>query len=225
MPGGQPGRGRPSGQGGFNRGAVTGFAIVILAVIAVAAIWALSGSGGSLTALVSGPTATPVPPPTNTPAPTSTPQPGIGISIPGPQGTPTTIAIPLPIPPIPGVEGTPNITIPIPGANGTPGITLPIPGVSGSPEITLPIQVPGVGGGTQPPSAKLTADDARRKVQDSLGNCALLKTEIAVAQVTFEPPTWVVRLAITGGTWRVDDNTGNVTPDDRATERQRSCRA
>jgi hypothetical protein len=202
---------------------VTGFAIVIAAVIVVGAIWAFSGAGGSLTALVAGATATPIPPPTSTPAPTSTPQPGIGISIPGPEGTPTTIAIPLPSPPIPGVEGTPNITIPIPSADGTPGISLPIPGVNGSPEITLPIHVPGVGGGTQPPSAKLTADQARQKVQDSVGNCTLLKAELAVAQVTFESPVWVVRLAITGGSWRVDDATGTVTPDDRAKERQQSC--
>jgi len=193
----------------------------LLAILAVAAIWAFSGSGGSLTALVGGPTSTPVPPPTNTPAPTPTPRPGIGISIPGPQGTPTTIPIPLPLPPIPGVAGTPNITIPIPGADGTPGLPIPIPGVGGSPGISLPI--PGASG-TQPPNAKLTADDARKKVQDTLGTCTILKTEIGVAQVTFEAPTWIVRLPITGGTWRVDDATGAVTPDERATERQQRCR-
>ena len=52
----------------------------------------------------------------------------------------------------------------------------------------------------------------------------LLQGEIDLAQVTFEPPTWSVRLPITGSTWKVDDASGAVTPDERAAERVRTCR-
>ena len=92
------------------------------------------------------------------------------------------------------------------------------------PTITVPtIVIPGASG-TQPPSAKLNADQAREKVKDTLASCRLLQTEIGLSQVTFEPPTWKVRLPLTGATWSVDDVTGAVTPDERATERIRTCR-
>ena len=101
-----------------------------------------------------------------------------------------------------------------PGRRGSPGL----------PTITVPtIAVPGASG-TQPPNAKLTADQAREKVKESLSNCRLLQTQIELSQVTFEPPTWSVRLPLTGATWKVDDETGAVTPDERAAERARTCR-
>ena len=149
---------------------------------------------------------------TPTPVPTPTRQPGIGINIPGPQGTPTPINIPLPIPGLgangtPGALGSPVLPITIPGLNGTPGLP-PLPGASG----------------TAPPNAKLTADGARQKVKDSISNCRLLQTQVEASQVTFEPPTWTVRLPLTGTSWKVDDETGAVTPDERAAERARTCR-
>ena len=153
---------------------------------------------------------TPTPAPISTPAPTATSAPGIGITVPGLQGTPTTI------------------TLPIPGVGSTPGLpNLPIPGVSGSPAlpiITVPtITSPGASG-TPPVNAKLTADQAREKVKETLANCRLLQSQIDLAQVTFEAPTWSVRLPLTGATWKVDDTTGEVTPDERAAERARTCR-
>jgi hypothetical protein len=146
------------------------------------------------------------PTPTSTPAPTATRAPGIGINVPGPQGTPTTITLP-----IPGLSG------------GTPGLpNLPIPGLSGSPVLPT-IAVPGASG-TPPPSAQLTADGAREKVKESMPNCRLLQREIDLTQVTFEAPTWSVRLPLSGATWKVDDASGAVTPDERAAERVRTCR-
>jgi hypothetical protein len=151
--------------------------------------------------------ATPTPVPTATPLPTTTPQPGIGISIPGPQGTPTNVTIPLPIP----------------GLGAQPGSSPSLPTIT-LPTITIPtISIPGASG-TPVPGAKLTADGAREKVKDSLSNCQLLQAQISLSQVTFEAPVWHVRLPLTGATWDVDDNTGAVTPDERAAERARTCR-
>lgn len=139
--------------------------------------------------------ATATPAPTSTPAPTNTPG-GITIPIPGAGGTPT------------------NITLPIPVISGTPGL----------PTITLPtISLPGLSG-TQPPSAKLTADQARQKVKDTFPNCRVLQSQIDLAQVTFEAPDWSVRLTITGGIWKVNDESGAVTADERANERVQNCR-
>jgi hypothetical protein len=157
-------------------------------------------------------TPTPVPAPTAIPTPTRAP--GLGINIPGPQGTPTTVTIPLPIPGLGATPGAGVPSLPIPGFGASPGL----------PTITLPtITIPGAGG-TPPPSAKLTADQAREKVRDTLANCQLLQTQIALSQVTFEAPTWHVRLPLSGATWNVDDNTGAVTPDERAADRAKSCR-
>jgi len=142
--------------------------------------------------------------------PTPTRAPGIGINIPGPQGTPTTITIPLPIPGLGGntTPGVPQLPITIPGiTDGSPGLPA-LPGASGTP----------------PPDAKLTADTARQKVKDTLANCRLLQVQVDASQVTFEPPSWSVRLPLTGATWSVNDDTGVVTPDERATERARTCR-
>ncbi len=145
------------------------------------------------------------PTPTPTPEPTNTPRPGLGITIPGAQGTPTTI------------------TLPIPGINATVGLpNLPIPGLSGSPG--LPAITNPAAKSTPPPAAKLTADQARQKVKDSIASCRLLQPQIDLAQVTFEAPNWVVRLPLTGATWRVDDEAATVTPDERAAERVRTCR-
>jgi hypothetical protein len=147
---------------------------------------------------------TPTPLPTNTPAPVPT-RAGIGINVPGLQGTPTTI------------------TLPIPALGSTPGLpSLPIPGVSGSPGLPS-IAIPGASG-TPPPSAKLTAEQAREKVKETLTNCRLLQSQIELSQVTYEPPTWSVRLPLSGATWKVDDETGAVAPDERAAERARTCR-
>ena len=136
--------------------------------------------------------------PTPTVVPTPTRASGLGINIPGPQGTPT------------------RVTIPIPGLGATPGAgapSLPIPGLGNR------------GGDATPPTdAKLSADQARQKVKDSLQNCRVLHVEIDAAQVTFDPPTWHIRLPLSGATWSVDDATGAVTADDRATQRARTCR-
>jgi hypothetical protein len=180
-------------------------AALVLVVLGGIAYWALSTMDNPPISL--GPARTPTPVPTPTVVPTSTPRPGLGINIPGPQGTPTTISIPLPIPGLGGTPGTPP---------SLPTITLPT--------IVVPtIPIPGASG-TQPPNAKLTADQAREKVKDSLSNCQLLQAQINLSQVTFEPPTWHVRLPLTGATWNVDDNTGAVTPDERAADRARNCR-
>ena len=121
-------------------------------------------------------------------------RPGLGISVPGPQGTPTTIA--LPNLPLPGITGSPGqATVTIPGARGTP-----------------------------PPNAKLTSEQAREKVKETLTSCRLLQSQIEVSQVTFDPPNWSVRLPLTGSTWTVNDDTGAVTADERAAERARTCR-
>lgn len=183
-------------------GAVAGIALVILAILGVIALWALtSGGGGSIASLVGGATPTPSAPPTPTPAPTSTPGPGIAISVPGPQGTPTTF--PITIPTLPTLQ-IPTITIPT-------NVTIPIPGAPGS-------------NPTQPPGTKLNADEARKKVKDTLGSCQILQVQVDLALVTFEAPNWVVRLPLSGASWKVDDNNGNVTADERAAERARLCR-
>jgi hypothetical protein len=191
-------QGRPPRRG-LGVGAVAGIAVVILAILAVIALWALSSSnGGSIVSLVTGPAATPVPP-TATPAPSSTPRPGIAIQVPGPEGTPTTLPITLP-----------SVTIP----------TIVIP--------TLPIPIPIAGAPgsnpTAPPAAKLTVDQARQKVRDTVGTCQLLQVQIDLALVTYEAPNWLVKLPISGASWTVNDTTGAVTPDERAAERQRNCR-
>jgi hypothetical protein len=180
-------------------GPILAVAAVVLLILGGVAYWAMSQMDDPPLGI--GRSGTPTPEPTRTPAATATRAPGLGINVPGPQGTPTTI------------------TLPIPGLSGTPGLPgLPIPGVGGgSPTI------PGASG-TAPPSAKLTAEQARQKVKDSLGDCRLLQREIELTQVTFEPPTWNVRLPLTGTTWKVDDETGAVTPDERAAERVRTCR-
>ena len=189
------------------RGPIVAVAAVVLVILGGIAYWALTQMDNPPISI--GRAATPTPVPTPTPIPTPTPQAGLGITIPGPQGTPTTIAIPLPIPGLGGggTPGVPQLPISIPGLGASPGLPT-IPGASG----------------TQPPSAKLNADQAREKVKDTLASCRLLQTEIGLSQVTFEPPTWKVRLPLTGATWSVDDVTGAVTPDERAAERIRTCR-
>lgn len=189
-------------------GPIVAGAVVVLLILGGVAYWAMSQMDDP--PLPIGRAGTPTPVPTNTAVPTATRAPGIGITVPGPQGTPTTISLP-----IPGTGGTPGLpNLPIPGAGGTPGL----------PTITLPtITIPGASG-TQPPNAKLNADQARQKVKDTLTNCRLLQGQIDLAQVTFEPPAWNVRLPITGATWKVDDESGAVTPDERAAERARTCR-
>jgi hypothetical protein len=172
-------------------------------ILAGVAYWALTQMDDPPIAI--GRSTTPTPVPTSTPAATPTRAPGIGINVPGPQGTPTTIT--LPIPGIGSTPGVPSLPIPIPGVGGTPGLPA-LPGASG----------------TQPPAAKLNAEQAREKVKESISACRLLQTQIELSQVTFEAPTWIVRLPLTGATWRVDDETGAVTPDERAVERVRTCR-
>jgi hypothetical protein len=193
-------------------GPIVAVAAVLLLILGGIAYWALTQMDTPPISI--GRAATPTPVPTPTPIPTPTPQPGLGITIPGPQGTPTTIAIPLPIPGL-GVGGTPGVPqLPIPGLGASPSL----------PTITVPtIAIPGASG-TQPPNAKLNTDQARAKVRDTLANCRLLQTEIGLSQVTFEPPTWKVKLPVSGATWSVDDATGAVTPDERAAERIRTCR-
>lgn len=161
--------------------------------------WGLGGFDSVSRVVGRGPTPTPVPPPTSTPAPTATSGTGISITIPGRDGTPTSLPIT-----IPGITSSPSI--PIPGLSGSPSV--PIPGASGTP----------------PPNAKLTADLAREKVKESLRSCRLLQVEIEASQVTFEPPDWLVTLPLSRATWRVNDETGAVTPDERAAERARNCR-
>ena len=183
-------------------------AAVVLLLLGGVAYWALTQMDDP--PIPVGRASTPTPAPTSTPAATATRQPGIGINVPGPQGTPTTI------------------TLPIPGIGSTPGLpNLPIPGTDGSPTlptITVPtIAIPGASG-TRPPGTKLTADQAREKVKETLSNCQLLQSQISLSQVTFEAPTWTVRLPLTGASWKVDDETGAVTPDERAAERARTCR-
>lgn len=175
-------------------GPILAVAAVVLVILGGIAYWAMTQMDDP--PLPVSRATTPTPAPTSTPAATVTSAPGIGINVPGPQGTPTTIS--LPIPGISGTPGLPTITIP----------TITIPGASG----------------TQPPNAKLTADQARQKVKDTLSNCRLLQGQIDLAQVTFEPPAWSVRLTVLGGTWKVDDESGAVTPDERAAERTRTCR-
>ena len=178
----------------------------MLVILAGVAYWALTTMDNPPIRI--GQAGTPTPEPTPTAVATPTRAPGLGINIPGPQGTPTTISVPLPIPGL-GAGGTP----------GTGGPSLPIPGLNGSP---IPA-IPGASG-TAPPNAKLNADQAREKVKESLSNCQVLQAQISLSQVTFEPPTWHVRLPLTGATWNVDDNTGAVTADERAAERARNCR-
>jgi hypothetical protein len=181
----------------------------LLVILGGVGFWLLTQMEGSPIAIGRAePTRTPTP----SVVPTPTRQPGIGINIPGPGGTPTQITIPLPIPGL-GASGTP-------GAGGAPQLPITIPGVSGSPG--LPV-IPGASG-TPPPNAKLTADSARQKVKDSVANCRLLQTQIEASQVTFEAPNWTVKLPLTGATWTVNDESGAVTPDERAAERARTCR-
>ena len=184
-------------------GPIIGVAAVVLVILGGVAYWAMSQMDDPPLGI--GRAGTPTPVPTSTSAPTPTRAPGLGITVPGAQGTPTTITLP-----IPGLGSTPGLpNLPIPGAGGSPGLpTITIPGASG----------------TAPPSAKLTAEQAREKVKESLTNCRLLQSQIELSQVTFEPPTWNVRLPLTGATWNVDDETGAVTPDERAAERARTCR-
>lgn len=189
-------------------GPIIGVAAVVLLLLGGVAYWALTQMDDP--PIPVGRATTPTLAPTSTPAATATRQPGIGINVPGPQGTPTTI------------------TLPIPGIGSTPGLpNLPIPGTDGSPTlptITVPtIAIPGASG-TRPPGTKLTADQAREKVKETLSNCQLLQSQISLSQVTFEAPTWTVRLPLTGASWKVDDETGAVTPDERAAERARTCR-
>jgi len=175
--------------------------VVLLLVLVGISYWALSQMDDPPIALGRAPAPTPTP----TPAPTNTPRPGLGVNIPGPQGTPTTV------------------TLPIPGINATVGVpSLPIPGLSGSP--VLPSIIGAGGSPTPAPGAKLTADEARQKVKDATSSCRLLQPQLELAQVTFEAPDWLVRLPLTGATWRVNDDTGTVTPDERAAERVRTCR-
>jgi hypothetical protein len=205
-------------------GPIVAVAALILVILAGVAYWALTTMDDPPIRIGLGGTPTPVPTPTVVPTPTRAP--GIGINIPGPQGTPTTVSIPLPIPGLgagstPGA-GLPSLPIPGLGGGGTPGAdapSLPIPGLGASPTIVIP-----GASGTPPPNAKLTADQAREKVKETLANCQLLQTQIALSQVTFEPPTWHVRLPLSGATWNVDDTTGAVTADERAAERARNCR-
>jgi hypothetical protein len=173
---------------------------VILAILGLIALWAVSTSnGGSILSLASG--ATPTPVPTPTPVRTPTPQAAIAIAIPGPEGTPTTI--PIVIPTLPTLQ-IPTIVIPT-------NVTIPIPGAPGS-------------NPTPPPNAKLTPDQARQKVKDTLSNCQLLQVQVDLALVTFEAPDWLVKLPLSGATWRVNDGTGAVTPDQQAADRARLCR-
>jgi hypothetical protein len=118
---------------------------------------------------------------------------------------------------------------PVPTSTSAPGLGINIPGLGAAPGAGAPsLPIPGLGnrGGdaTPPPGAKLSADQARQKVKDSLQNCRVLHVEIDAAQVTFDPPTWHIRLPLSGATWSVDDATGAVTADDRATQRARTCR-
>ncbi|MGE3270934.1 MAG: hypothetical protein AB7P40_19430 [Chloroflexota bacterium] len=183
-------------------------AALILVVLGGVAFWLLTQMDDPPIAIGrAAPTATP------TAIPTPTRAPGIGINIPGPQGTPTTVTIPLPIP---GLGANPNGT---PGAQ--PQLPITIPGIGdGSPGIP---PIPGASG-TPPPNAKLTADGAREKVKEFLKDCRLLRVEIEASQVTFDPPTWSVKLPISGATWTVNDDSGEVTPDEKAAERARNCR-
>jgi len=178
---------------------VAGIAIVILAVLGLVALWAIASSRGeSILSLASG--AAPTPVPTPAPVPTPTPAPGLSISIPGPQGTPTTI--PIAIPTIPTLQ-IPTIVIPT-------NVTIPIPGAPGS-------------NPTPVPNAKLTPDQVRQKVKETLSQCQLLQVQVDLALVNFEAPDWIVRLPLSGATWRVNDETGAITPDARAQERARLC--
>lgn len=202
---GPPPEGQP-GPSGPNLAPILIGATLLMVILGGIAFWLLTQLEGSPIAIGRAePTRTPTP----TVAPTPTRQPGIGINVPGPGGTPTQITIPLPIPGLgaPSADGSPQLPITIPGLSGTPGLP-PIPGASGTP----------------PPNAKLTADSARRKVKDTVTNCRLLQTQVEASQVTFEAPTWTVRLPLTGASWTVNDDTGAVTPDERAAERARTCR-
>jgi hypothetical protein len=193
-------------------------AALVLMILAGVAVWALSQMDNPPISI--GRSGTPTPTPAPTPAPTATRAPGLGINIPGPQGTPTTISIPLPIP---GLGGTPGTDVPsIPTL--IPEIPTLLPTVIAPLATLLPGgAIPGVNG-TPPPNAKLDAEQARQKVKDSLSSCQVLQAQIGLAQVTFEAPVWHVRLPLTGTTWNVDDNSGEVTPDERAAERTRNCR-
>lgn len=214
----QEGYGPPPGppqRSGPNLAPILIGAVLLLVILGGVGFWLLTRMENPPIAIGRAePTRTPTP----TVVPTPTRQPGIGINVPGPSGTPTQITIPLPIPGLgaggtPGAGGAPQLPIPIPGLTGSPGI----PEISGLPAI------PGASG-TPPPNAKLTADTARQKVKDSVSNCRILQTQVEASQVTFEPPTWTVKLPLTGATWTVNDETGEVTPDERAAERARTCR-
>ena len=94
------------------------------------------------------------------------------------------------------------------------------------PTLPVPIPIAGAPGSnpTAPPAAKLTPDQARQKAKEMVGSCQVLQVQIDLALVTFESPNWMVKLPISGATWTVNDATGAVTPDERAAERQRTCR-
>ena len=198
--------GGPPSPSGPNLVPILAGAAFVLVLLGGIAFWLLTQMEGSPIAIGRAePTATPTP----TVAPTATRRPGIGINIPGPGGTPTQVTIPLPIPGLggPSADGSPQLPITIPGLSGTPGVSA-LPGASGTP----------------PANAKLTADTARQKVKDTVSTCRVLQTQIEASQVTFEAPTWTVRLPLTGATWTVNDDSGAVTPDERAAERARTCR-
>jgi hypothetical protein len=88
--------------------------------------------------------------------------------------------------------------------------------------LPIPIPIPKREDPTPVPSAKLTADQARERVRQSLDRCPILRREIDIATVTYESPNWIVKLPSTLS-WRVDDATGTVTPDELASVRQRLC--
>jgi hypothetical protein len=119
---------------------------------------------------------------------------------PTPRPTPTPVPTPTPAGILPGLPGLPQVPIP------------------------TPLPLPGRGEATPIPSARLTEEQARDRVQESVSQCRILRTELRLARVTFEAPNWVVTLPLSGATWRVNDTTGQVTPDERATQRLRECR-
>jgi hypothetical protein len=119
---------------------------------------------------------------------------------PTPRPTPTPVPSPTPARILPGLPGLPSVPLPI------------------------PLPLPGRGEATPIPSARLTEEQARERVQEFVSQCRLLRTELRLARVTFEAPDWVVTLPLSGATWRVNDATGQVTPNERAAERQRGCR-
>jgi len=124
------------------------------------------------------------------------------LSAPVPTGTPLAVVTPA---------STPRPT-------NTP-LTIALPT-----SISLP-NLPVIGNTPTPvPDTKLSADQARQAVKDSLpGRCVGVEILIDLAQSTYEAPNWVVTI-LPGDVWRVDDGTSAVVPDEKAAARaQREC--